>query len=136
MENQIARLDRDWLLEREKYKRHTEHGGEYYPAEPFKGPGQLAGTILGILFAAVGLGFVLFAVSNTSSEMSGFIVFFFMLMVVMFAAIGFTASNNGTEYHKIKNKHEEERKKLLVKLEELSNQMEADNPSQELNDPN
>lgn len=113
IEKKIARLDRDWELERERYRIKDKDGG-HFPDE--EGGSIIIQIILGgIILIMIG-GFLMFWISKAPSEMKPFGQLMLAFIIISVIAGLFTGSGSTSKYKKAKAKYLAKRAALLKEL--------------------
>lgn len=110
IEKKIARLDREWMIQSQKYQTTGKNGRTHHP-ENSNGVVELVGFILAF-------GFIIFWISKAMSiDDSGvFPLFGFGMMVILI--ITFVSHlNNKNSYDSAKSNYLQERNRLLSELE-------------------
>ncbi len=113
VEREIARIDREWIIEKEKYKITDEYGSSY--PNKTTSIGSIFRAIIKLIFMA----FWLYLFSS-SSGMKGEIQLGFLLfgiaMIVVIVINTISSISKSENYHDAEEDYLEERKKLLRKL--------------------
>lgn len=109
LEAELARVDREFHMARERLSSTTHRGGT---AEPSHGS-----TIAGILFAAFVIFFIVTISSNVPGGVGGFLIF---PIIILFAVVFGIFSNESrlTQLTEAREKHEMERAKIKQQLEQ------------------
>ena len=120
IEREIDRLDREWLIKREQYKVHNKQGS-YFPGES-KSEKDLA-----IGFAIAGVPIFIFIIYF------GLMMGIEIVIVVIGFALVFIAQllwsiDKESKYTAAKKKYEQQRTKLILKLNEKKQHIENENP--------
>jgi len=113
IEKKIARLDRDWLVEREQFQLKREDGVVYYPT---RNESSNFGNNI-ILY----VGWLIFIAILSSIEQGGGLKLFMLVFgTIVFIFLGFSFyfdKEKGERYIVAKEKYDEKRKILLSQLE-------------------
>lgn len=112
VENEIARLDREWTIEREKYRMHGRHTSNL--------PNQTTGV--GTIFAMiVGVGFALFWIGKVSEiENPGAFQAFGIVFIIAVVVSAISRLNKSSNYGEAEQQYKETRQKLTQKLNRLN----------------
>lgn len=102
-QNEVERLDREWMMERERYMITGKWGRRYEPS-------RFGGIILIIVFGGFG---VLWAVMASSMGAPGVFPLFGLLFVVVAIAGGIWQFTKAGEYERAERAYQERRRQLL-----------------------
>ena len=113
IEKEIARLDREWIIEKESYKINNKYGSEL----PNKSTGitTIAGTLFGLIFMIFWLSKV-FSFKNSPGGIPTFFVFFGIVMIIILIVNAFSSISKSEDYHNAKEEYLQKRNSLLKGL--------------------
>ncbi|MEO1518517.1 MAG: hypothetical protein AAFV95_26105 [Bacteroidota bacterium] len=115
IEKEIARLDREWMIKREKYKIHGKDGVETYPES---GGGEVFSGVIGLIAFGVVAFLMLSRVSDLPGGMgTGFVVFIVIAGIALVGSI-ISSTSKASGYSEAKSDYEQQRQVLLRELEE------------------
>ena len=112
-EKELERLDREWLINREKYSVNLENGNQI----PDKNTiiFTVMGTIIFIIFFI--FWFIMLLSSPDDDSWGKTFLFFFGIMMLIFAIVAaYLGISNTNDYYKAEKKYKKERKILMNKL--------------------
>lgn len=116
IENEIARLDREWMIEKKKYQINTKYGSK----TPNKHTSAF--TIIGTV---LGLGFMIFWIStvmsaNNSGDGTSFVFVLFGIVGVIFLIVNsFTNVSKSENYMEAESQYQQKRNDLLQQLNKM-----------------
>ncbi|MFK7774703.1 MAG: hypothetical protein AB8F94_21370 [Saprospiraceae bacterium] len=116
VEKKIARLDREWTLESQKYLLKGNKGENYHP-ESVNGFTEVAGGIFAVIFGI----FWMIWTSTITGELTGIFSLFplFGIVIIGFAIFHMMSNlNTKDSYKSAKSRYLNERNRLLSELEE------------------
>ncbi|MEO1628497.1 MAG: hypothetical protein AAFV25_25340, partial [Bacteroidota bacterium] len=114
VEKEIARLDREWMIEREKYKIHGKDGVETYPEG--KG-GEVFSGVIGLILFGIVASFMLSGVSGMPGGMEDMFVIFIAIAGIVLVGSIISNTSKASGYSKAKSDYEQQRQELLSELE-------------------
>ena len=101
LQNQLERLDREWMMEREQYLVRGKHGGRHLPSK--------TGVMIMLVFV---VGFGIFWMA--SAARIGFVPAIFGVFFIGFAVVTFvTMFSKADQYERRRRTYEAERRRLL-----------------------
>ena len=113
LQNELERLDREWLIERERYATHGKHGTSYPEGELAD-----AGTIVMGLLA---IGFLIFWISMARShEAPSFFLLFGVVGIGGVIAATASALSKAGGYRRARDEYQHRRDELLARLRKRS----------------
>lgn len=118
LEKEIARLDREWLLEREQYKINGGNGIVYYPDE--NSSHNIYTPVIVIVVMIIGLGmFFSIRTSHMKPPILAFIFPFILLIIFTFQVV--LQNGKKEKYNFAKQNYTNKRQDLLKQLEQMKN---------------
>ena len=118
IEKEIARLDREWMLERSKYEIKSK-SGNYYPDDK-EANSSIGSSIIGFLFLGFALAFLCFWIYMAPPPFKYFGIGILIILGFSFIASVFdtSASTNKRNYLNAKDRYQKKRQELLVRLKQ------------------
>ena len=113
-QNELARLDREWELEREHYMITGKHGTRYVPQAGQSLLGGVIAVVFGIFWTAMASSMTTH--SSFGSPSSGpprFLPLFGVLFIVLGAGAAIHGVRKGTEYEQAHRRYQQRRADLL-----------------------
>ena len=103
LQNQLEQLDREWMLQREKFMITSKDGGRHLPTA---GPGAAVGGAFAAIFGVIWIGFA------ASIGAPGFFLLFGVVFIV-FALVGTaTSASKATNYRNAHERYQTDRREL------------------------
>jgi len=103
-QNEVARLDREWELEREQYMVTGRYGSRHLPSE--------GGSILGaVLLGGFGIFWTITAASGGAPV---FFVLFGVVFIAMAVGMGISGATKAAGYREARKKYQQRRARLLA----------------------
>lgn len=109
LQNELERLDREWMMERERYMVRGKHGRTSVPS-----------ATGGVIAAVVAAGFGIFwTIIASSMDAPSFFVLFGVFFVVVAIVMGAKTVGKAGAYENAHNAYQAERRVILQKIDEL-----------------
>jgi len=103
LQSELDRIDREWMLERERYMLHDKHGRRHYPS-------KVGGSIMMVFVIGFAI-FWMFMARETTVVLFGFV--FIAVAVVMFLV----NLSKADQYERRRQQYERRRSQILRRIE-------------------
>ena len=105
LQNELARLDREWDMEREQYMSTTKYGKRYVPTEG----GSIGGAVFTVVFGGIWTTFA------ASIGAPGFFLLFGILFMALGVGAGISSFPKADAYRQAHERYQQRRAHLLAK---------------------